>query len=110
MLFDEGSGLSRNNLASASATVNLLTTMATHREAAAFLASLPTAGVDGSLAKRMQGTAAEGNVHAKTGGLRWVNALSGYVTTAAGERLVIAVAVGRSPRHATATPIPTATT
>ena len=102
VLFDEGSGLSRNNLASASATVNLLTTMATHREAAAFLASLPTAGVDGSLAKRMQGTAAEGNVHAKTGGLRWVNALSGYVTTAAGERLVFSVMLNRylaSPGH-----------
>jgi len=93
--FDEGSGLSRNNLTTPAATVNLLTAMARHREAAAFLASLPTAGVSGSLAKRMQGTAAEGKVHAKTGGLRWANTLSGYVTTAAGERLAFSLMLNR---------------
>ena len=95
VLFDEGSGLSRNNLTTAAATVNLLTHMATHREAAAFLASLPTAGVDGSLEKRMRGTAAERNVRAKTGTLRWANALSGYVTTATGERLAFSLMLNR---------------
>jgi N-acyl-D-amino-acid deacylase len=95
VIFDEGSGLSRNNLVTAGATVQLLGAMAKHREAAAFLAALPTAGVSGSLAKRMHGTAAEGNVHAKTGGLRWANTLSGYVTTAAGERLAFSLMLNR---------------
>ena len=93
--FDEGSGLSRNNLTTAAATVNLLAHMARHREAAAFFASLPVAGVDGSLEKRMHGTAAERNVHAKTGGLRWVSSLSGYVTTAVGEKLAFSFMLNR---------------
>ncbi len=95
VLFDEGSGLSRNNLTTAEATVSLLAYMAKHREAAAFLASLPTAGVDGSLKKRMLGTAAEGNVHAKTGTLRWATSLSGYATTASGEKLAFSLMLNR---------------
>lgn len=94
--FEEGSGLSRNNLATANATTALLKMMATHPEAKAFADSLPVAGVDGSLRRRMKGTAAEGNVHAKTGSLRYANSLSGYVTTAAGERLAFAVMINRS--------------
>jgi D-alanyl-D-alanine carboxypeptidase/D-alanyl-D-alanine-endopeptidase (penicillin-binding protein 4) len=68
----------------------------THREAKGFGASLPIAGVDGSLKRRMKGTAAEGNVRAKTGSLRYANALSGYVTTAAGERLAFSLMLNRS--------------
>ena len=95
VIFDEGSGLSRNNLTTAAATAALLQFMATHREAAAFAAAQPVAGVDGTLRRRMQGTAAEGNVRAKTGGLRWVASLSGYVTAANGERLVFSVMLNR---------------
>jgi D-alanyl-D-alanine carboxypeptidase/D-alanyl-D-alanine-endopeptidase (penicillin-binding protein 4) len=93
--FEEGSGLSRNNLTTANATVALLTFMAAHREANAFADSLPIAGVDGSLRRRMAGTAAEGNVRAKTGTLRYAASLSGYVTTAAGERLAFALMLNR---------------
>ena len=39
----------------------------------------------------MKGTAAAGNARAKTGTLRYVYALSGYVTTAAGERLAFSI-------------------
>ena len=94
--FEEGSGLSRNNLTTANATVALLKFMATHREAKSFGESLPIAGVDGSLKRRMKGTPAEGNVRAKTGSLRYANALSGYVTTAAGERLAFSLMLNRS--------------
>lgn len=93
--FDEGSGLSRNNLTSARATVALLTLMATNRWAKDFVEALPVAGVDGTLRRRMKGTPAFQNVHAKTGTLRWVNALSGYVTTAAGEKLVFSLMLNR---------------
>jgi D-alanyl-D-alanine carboxypeptidase/D-alanyl-D-alanine-endopeptidase (penicillin-binding protein 4) len=44
----------------------------------------------------MKGTLAEGNVKAKTGTLRWVNALSGYVTTAANERLAFSLLLNRN--------------
>ena len=93
--FDEGSGLSRNNLTTANATVALLQFMAKHRESAAFVDSLPIAGVDGSLRNRLKATAAAGNVRAKTGTLRWAHALSGYVTTAAGERLAFSIMLNR---------------
>ncbi len=93
--FDEGSGLSRNNLTSANATVTLLTVMATNRWAQDYFNALPVAGVDGTLRRRMKNTPAFENVHAKTGTLRWVNALSGYVTTAAGERLVFSLMLNR---------------
>src|SRR5262249_5078093 len=82
VLFDEGSGLSRNNLVTPNATVALLQFAAQRPWAEVFLQALPVAGVDGTLRERMKGTAAEGKVRAKTGTLRWVSSLSGHVTTA----------------------------
>jgi D-alanyl-D-alanine carboxypeptidase/D-alanyl-D-alanine-endopeptidase (penicillin-binding protein 4) len=93
--FEEGSGLSRNNLATPNASVALLRFMSRHAEAAAYRDSLPIAGVDGSLRNRMKNTVAAGNVHAKTGTLRWANSLSGYVTTAAGEHLAFSIMLNR---------------
>ena len=93
--FDEGSGLSRNNLATTNATVALLQFMSGHRAAKDFFDALPIAGVDGTLRRRMKGTAAENNVHAKTGSLRYADSLSGYVTTAAGERLAFGFMLNR---------------
>ena len=95
--FEEGSGLSRNNLTTANATVALLTAMATHRAAKEFTDSLPIAGVDGTLRRRLKGTPAENNLRAKTGSLRYSRALSGYLTTAAGERLVLSLMLNRQP-------------
>ncbi len=93
--FDEGSGLSRNNLTSANATVALLTLMSTNRWAADYYAALPIAGVDGTLRNRMKHGPAYHKVHAKTGTLHWVNSLSGYVTSAAGEKLVFSLMLNR---------------
>ena len=95
VLFEEGSGLSRNNLTTPNATVALLQYMNRHKCADAYLAALPIAGVDGTLKSRMKGTPAAGNVRAKTGTLRWANSLSGHVTTAAGERLLFSIMLNR---------------
>ena len=89
----DGSGLARTDLLTPRGLVALLVAMDRHPHAAAFRDSLPVAGVDGTLEKRMRGTAAEGRVTAKTGTLRLANALAGYVTTARGERLAFAVVV-----------------
>ncbi len=93
--FDEGSGLSRNNLTTANATVSLLQFMSKHRAGKDYLAALPLAGVDGTLRRRMKDTPAAQNVQAKTGTLRWANALSGFVTTAAGEHLAFSLMLNR---------------
>jgi len=94
---DDGSGLSRNDLISANTTVQLLTFMSRHRYFAQFRDALPIAGVDGTLSTRMRGTPAERNLRAKTGSLSSVASLSGYVTTAAGERLVFSMMLNNYP-------------
>ncbi|MEI6389806.1 MAG: D-alanyl-D-alanine carboxypeptidase/D-alanyl-D-alanine-endopeptidase, partial [Verrucomicrobiota bacterium] len=93
--FEEGSGLSRDNLTTANATVALLEFMNRHKSAEVYLASLPIAGVDGTLKNRMKGTPAAGNVRAKTGTLHWANSISGFVTTAGGEHLVFSLMLNR---------------
>jgi D-alanyl-D-alanine carboxypeptidase/D-alanyl-D-alanine-endopeptidase (penicillin-binding protein 4) len=50
----------------------------------------------------MYGTAAAGNLRAKTGTLATVSALSGYVTSAGGERLAFSIIANGVPRTATA--------
>jgi serine-type D-Ala-D-Ala carboxypeptidase/endopeptidase (penicillin-binding protein 4) len=91
VLLEEGSGLSRRDIITPNATVALLAFMSRHRFAEDYRNGLPVAGVDGTLQNRMKGTAAAGNARAKTGTLRYVYALSGYVTTAAGERLAFSI-------------------
>ena len=91
VLLEEGAGLSRRNLVTPDAAIALLSYMSRHKYAAAFRDALPVGGIDGTLKNRMKGTAAASNVRAKTGTLRYVNALSGYLTTAAGERLVFSI-------------------
>ncbi|HKG22832.1 MAG TPA: D-alanyl-D-alanine carboxypeptidase/D-alanyl-D-alanine-endopeptidase [Blastocatellia bacterium] len=91
VVIEEGSGLSRGNMITPSATVELLKFMDRHRWAGIFRDSLPVAGVDGTLQNRMKGTAAASNVRAKTGTLRYVYTLSGYATSAAGERLAFSI-------------------
>lgn len=91
VLLEEGSGLSRRDVITPEATVALLSYMSRSRRAEQYRNALPVAGVDGTLQNRMKGTPAAGNVRAKTGSLRYVYALSGYVTTAAGERLAFSI-------------------
>ena len=97
LVLSDGSGLSRNDMINANATVQLLTFMSKHRYFAQFRDALPIAGVDGTLRTRMKGTPAEGNLRAKTGSLSSVASLSGYVTTAAGEHLVFSMMLNNYP-------------
>jgi D-alanyl-D-alanine carboxypeptidase/D-alanyl-D-alanine-endopeptidase (penicillin-binding protein 4) len=85
----DGSGLSRSDILSASGLVDLLAAMDRHPHAAAFRDSLAVAGRDGLLANRLRG--AEGRILAKTGSLRHVNALAGYAQARDGERLAFAI-------------------
>jgi D-alanyl-D-alanine carboxypeptidase/D-alanyl-D-alanine-endopeptidase (penicillin-binding protein 4) len=93
----DGSGLSRHNLITADATMRLLIYMSRHRYASAFREALPVAGVDGTMKNRLKGTPAAGNLRAKTGTINTVATLSGYVTSAAGERLVFSILLNHYP-------------
>jgi len=95
VLFEEGSGLSRNNLATPAATVTLLQYMARHASSNIFYEALPVAGVDGTLQQRMRNTAAQSNLRAKTGTLNRDSSLSGLVRTAAGEHLIFSIMLNR---------------
>ncbi len=97
LALNDGSGLSRNDMITANATVQLLTFMSKHKYFAQFYDALPIAGVDGTLRTRMRGTPAEGNLRAKTGTLSSVASMSGYVTTAAGEHLVFSMMLNNYP-------------
>ncbi|NUN70668.1 MAG: D-alanyl-D-alanine carboxypeptidase/D-alanyl-D-alanine-endopeptidase [Bacteroidetes bacterium] len=81
----DGSGLSRQDLITPADIVAILTGMSKEPSFNVFYESLPVAGVDGTIRRRMKGTKAEANVRAKTGTIGYVRNLSGYVTSADGE-------------------------
>ncbi len=84
----DGSGVSHYDLLTPDILVTLLRGMYSKKDIFdLYYSSLPNAGVDGLLANRMKGTAAQNNLHAKTGTLGGVSSLSGYVTTADREML-----------------------
>ncbi len=87
----DGSGLSRKGMVKPKAVIALLRHAATRPWADLYFNSLPVAGQDGTLRRRLRGTPAAGRVHAKTGTLFGNIGLGGFVDTAAGERLYFAV-------------------
>ncbi|MEP7148285.1 MAG: D-alanyl-D-alanine carboxypeptidase/D-alanyl-D-alanine-endopeptidase [Acidobacteriota bacterium] len=90
----DGSGLSRHNLITPAAVVQLYTYMGRQSKfSQVWRDSLTIGGVDGTLRRRFVGTRASGNVRGKTGTIDQVSALSGYVRTAAGEELVFSMVV-----------------
>ena len=78
----EGSGLTRYNMVTSDMLIRLLKFMYDQEDIFDYYYnSLSIAGVDGTLRKRMIGTEAESNVHAKTGTLNSVSTLSGYAVS-----------------------------
>ena len=94
----DGSGLSRYNLVTAELLVNLLVFVYTDFELMPeYVASLPIAGVDGTLKNRMKGVRAERVLRAKTGTLSGVSALAGYTVAADGEVLAFSILISHYP-------------
>lgn len=81
MALQDGSGLARQDLTTPDSTVALLRAMWERPERDIWLASLPIGGVDGTLEHRFRKIVGADRVHAKTGSLAHVNALSGYIET-----------------------------
>jgi PBP4 family serine-type D-alanyl-D-alanine carboxypeptidase len=87
----DGCGVSRRDFVTARSVADLLVLMHGKADWQVYDDSLPIAGVDGTLRKRMKDTLAAGNVHAKTGSLGEVSCLSGYVTSKSGVLYVFSV-------------------
>jgi serine-type D-Ala-D-Ala carboxypeptidase/endopeptidase (penicillin-binding protein 4) len=97
----DGSGLSRRNLVTPEAFVQILRAIARTSTAYIYRTSLPVAGKSGTLKGRFQNTSAEGIVQAKTGTLTGVVSLSGYVNAPKYEPLVFSIIVNQSEQSAT---------
>jgi serine-type D-Ala-D-Ala carboxypeptidase/endopeptidase (penicillin-binding protein 4) len=96
----DGSGLSRKDLVTPRATVQLLLYVATQPWGELYRSTLPVAGEDGTLTDRMKNTPAAARVFAKTGTIGHGNALSGYATSVHGERLVFSILANNNNLHA----------
>lgn len=91
----DGSGLSRDDMVTARAFTTLLRYTAGQPWGAAFRATLPVGGVDGSLAERFTKAPLKGQVFAKTGTLEEDGSLSGFVTAASGKTVAFAILCNR---------------
>lgn len=90
-VFYDGSGMSRQNLVTPHAIVQLLQFASHQPWGGDYRQTFPVAAVDGSLAERFRGTPAQGHVFGKTGALGHINALSGYATTLSGDEVAFSI-------------------
>lgn len=89
LVLDNGSGLSRGERISAEGLSQLLLAAWHSPVMPELISSLPLAGVDGTLKKRLGDGATSGRAHLKTGYLEGVRAIAGYVLDASGKRWVV---------------------
>src|SRR5271169_4087366 len=99
VVFTDGSGLSRDDLVTPRAVVQLLRWDAAQPWGADYISTFPIAGVDGTLETRLKDTVASGRIQAKTGALDHVRAISGFATTLRGERLIFSIFGNNNPQR-----------
>ena len=96
----DGSGLSRKDLVTPRAVVQLLRYAAAQPWGELYRSTLPVAGEDGTLSDRMKNTPAASRIFAKTGTIGHGNTLSGYAKTVRGERLIFSILGNNNNLHA----------
>ena len=89
LIMENGSGLSRNERISAGHMGKLLLAAFQSHVMPEFVSSLPIAAVDGTMKKRLNGSATAGQAHIKTGLLEGVKTMAGYVRNKSGSRTVV---------------------
>lgn len=89
--FEDGSGLSREDLITPRAATTLLAYAAHQPWGQIYRNALPVGGVDGTLADRFTSGPLRGHVFAKTGTLGEAATLSGYLITHRGRTLVFSI-------------------
>ncbi|MDX9758822.1 MAG: D-alanyl-D-alanine carboxypeptidase/D-alanyl-D-alanine-endopeptidase [Bacteroidota bacterium] len=97
----DGSGISFYNLSTAASLGRLLRMLAAHARFPRFRSSLAIGGRDGTLRARLSGIPTSSGIQAKTGTVRGVSALSGYVEAPGGRLLTVVMLMQNfSGRHA----------
>lgn len=99
VILTDGSGLSPQDLVTPRAVVAVLRYAHAQPWGEDFASTLPVAGTDGTLATRLSTAPALGAIHAKTGSIDNVRAISGYATSRSGEPLVFCIFVNNNPQH-----------
>jgi serine-type D-Ala-D-Ala carboxypeptidase/endopeptidase (penicillin-binding protein 4) len=90
-VFYDGSGLSRQNLVTPHAIVQLLRYCSAQPWRTDYKSTFPVGGVDGSLSERLNSPRLQNRILAKTGSLGGVKTLSGYATTDTGQAVVFSI-------------------
>jgi D-alanyl-D-alanine carboxypeptidase/D-alanyl-D-alanine-endopeptidase (penicillin-binding protein 4) len=104
LVIENGSGLSRNERVSADELRRLLLDVWKSPVMPELVSSLPVAGVDGTLRRRLRDSPAYGRAHLKTGSLEGVRSVAGYVLDARGKRWVL-VCIINDPRSGAGGPV-----
>jgi D-alanyl-D-alanine carboxypeptidase/D-alanyl-D-alanine-endopeptidase (penicillin-binding protein 4) len=89
LVVDNGSGLSRNGRVSVDSLAKLLGTAYRSPVMPEFMSSLSISGTDGTVRRRLRGSSTMGMAHLKTGTLRDVRAIAGYVLASSGKRYLV---------------------
>jgi D-alanyl-D-alanine carboxypeptidase/D-alanyl-D-alanine-endopeptidase (penicillin-binding protein 4) len=105
LVMDNGSGLSRSERITAQQMAAVLEAAYKGPYAPELLASLPVAGVDGTLSRRFKGSMVEGRARLKTGTLRNVVALAGYVQDQQDRMWVVAASLNHDSASAKGHPV-----
>ena len=99
LVMENGSGLSRIERISAGNLGALLQAAWMSPVMPEFIASMPIAGIDGTMRRRVKGEEVTGQAHVKTGLLSDVRSMAGYVLDRRGHRLVVVMIVNHANAH-----------
>lgn len=89
LVMENGSGLSRAERVSAREMATMLQAAWRSPYAAEYMSSLPLAGMDGTMRKRLKTTPLRGEAHIKTGTLNTVRAIAGFSRDSNGNTWVV---------------------
>jgi len=99
LVMENGSGLSRGERISAGNLAALLQAAWQSPVMPEFISSMPIAGIDGTMRRRVKGEGITGQAHIKTGLLSDVRSMAGYVLDRSGKRIVVVMIVNHANAH-----------
>ncbi len=99
LVMENGSGLSRAERISAGNLAALLQAAWKSPVMPELMSSMPIAGLDGTMRRRVKGEGVSGQAHIKTGLLSDVRSMAGYVLDRRGQRVVVVMIVNHANAH-----------